>query len=294
MKKAVFSQPWGGLGDNLACTNLPRLFSELGINFYISYMNYSRNKDIYNLCWRNNKNVKRFKKIIPNIGFKTFEESGYKVFKETYNSVQNTNVAHGFEPGFGYPEIHLDKGYKNTDAKNFNHVVDIQAYSVFNDSDYEYNKTSFHEKINYYTQKSSYSLSYPNLYKSQDNIENKLEIKDLNDLVSILLKTNTFVCLNSGSHVLASTLKNMTGYPKKIISFNNLKDFDVEIKKNKILNKKGSYYFDNVDYDKIIIDEKSAQKTNYEESQNITQAMRRSINQHRKIFYYQKKIKNYF
>ena len=117
MKKAVFSQPWGGLGDNLACTNLPTLFSELGINFYISYMNYSRNKDIYNLCWRNNKNVKRFKKIIPNIGFKTFEESGYKVFKETYNSVQNTNVAHGFEPGFGYPEIHLDKGYKNTDAK---------------------------------------------------------------------------------------------------------------------------------------------------------------------------------
>ena len=82
--------------------------------------------------------------------------------------------------------------------------------------------------------------------------------------------------------------------PKKIISFNSIRDFDVEIKKNKILNKKGSYYFDNVDYDKIIIDEKSAQKTNYEESQNITQAMRRSINQHRKIFYYQKKIKNYF
>ena len=294
MKKAVFSQPWGGLGDNLAFTNLPRLYSESGIDFYVSFMNYSRNQDIHNLCWRNNDNVKRFKKLIPNIGFKTFEESGYKVFNKKFNSVQNTNVTHGFDPGLGYPEIKLDSHIKSPINESFHHVIDLQAYSIFNDSEFTYNKKSFQEKINYYTSKSSHSLTYPNLYTPHGNTKNKLEIKNLNELISILLNTNTFVCLNSGSHVLASTLKHLTGYPKKIVSFNNLKDIDVEIKNEKILIKKGHFYFDNVNYEKIDIERKDTQNLEYEESQNIPQTMNKNLQRHRKLFNYQKRFETIF
>lgn len=294
MKKVVFSQPWGGLGDNLAFTNLPRLYSALGTNFYISFMNYSRNQDIYDLCWKNNRNVKRVKKLIPNIGFKTFEESGYKVFNEKFNSVQNTNVTHGFEPGFGYPEIQLDNRFNNITDESFNHVVDVQAYSIFNDSEFIYNKKSLQEKINYYSSKNSYNLTYSDLYKQHNYIENSLEVKNLDHLTSILLNTNTFICLNSGSHVLASTLKYLTGYPKKIISFNNIRDIDVEIKNDKILLKKGLFYFDNVNYEKINIDKKIKQNTEYEETQNIKQTMGKNLNRHRKLFYYQKRFKTIF
>ena len=33
MMKVYFGQPWGGLGDNLQFTTLPKLFSEKGVDF---------------------------------------------------------------------------------------------------------------------------------------------------------------------------------------------------------------------------------------------------------------------
>ena len=41
----------------------------------------------------------------------------------------------------------------------------------------------------------------------------------INDLIEILLSTETFYCLNSGSHCLAAVLKKNYGYPKKIVSY---------------------------------------------------------------------------
>ena len=38
-------------------------------------------------------------------------------------------------------------------------------------------------------------------------------------LIEILLSTETFYCLNSGSHCLAAVLKKNYGYPKKIVSY---------------------------------------------------------------------------
>ena len=39
MMKVYFGQPWGGLGDNLQFTTLPRLFSEKGVDFFVSQHN---------------------------------------------------------------------------------------------------------------------------------------------------------------------------------------------------------------------------------------------------------------
>lgn len=291
--KVIFSQPWGGLGDNLACTNLPELFYKSEVAFYISRLNYTRNKDIHELCWGHNEFVKKLKKTIPNIGFKTFEESGYKVFDQKYNSVQNTNVTHGFDPGYGYPTIKLPSNIKYKSNEHFDHVVDFQAYSIFNDSEFSYEEESFKEKVKYYTTSNSFSLAYPNLYDSDIKNKNIIKVNNLNRLVSILLKTNTFVCLNSGSHVLASTLKNITGFPKNIISFNNIKDLNVEIQNHSIVNKRGLFYFDNVKYEKINIVKKNLNKLEFKESQDITKNISKSLKYHRKIFYYQKKINTF-
>ncbi len=291
LKKVVFSQPWGGLGDNLAFTNLPKLYHESEVAFYVSRLNYTRNIDIHDLCWGNNDFVKKLKKTIPNIGFKTFEESGYKVYDEKYNSVQNTNATHGFDPGDGYPTIKLPANIKNYSNEHFDHVVDFEAYSIFNDSEFSYEEGSFKEKVKYYTTPYSFNLAYPNLYESNMKSKNIIKVTNLSRLILILLKTDTFVCLNSGSHVLASTLKNITGFPKNIISFNNIKDVNVEINNHSIENKRGLFYFDNVNYEKINIVKKNLDKSEYKESQEITKNMNNSLNYHRKIFYYQKKIK---
>ena len=290
----IFSQPWGGLGDNLSCTNLPELFNATGIAFYISTLNYTRNKDIYDLCWGNNEFVKKFKRTIPNIGFKTFEESGYKVFDQKYNVVQNTNVTHGFNPGEGYPTINIPSYIKNDSNEHFEHVLDFEAYSIFNDPDFSYEEESLKEKIKYYSTRNSFSLAYPQLYESNKKDKKIIEVPGLKRLILILLKTNTFVCLNSGSHVLASTIKNITGFPKNIISFNNIKDAEVEITNHSIQNKRGLYYFDNVKYEKINIVKKNHKEPRYKDSQEISKNMSKSLKYHRKLFYYQKKIETIF
>jgi len=289
----VFSQPWGGLGDNLGFTNLPELFNASGIAFYISRLNYTRNKDIYDLCWGHNEFVKKLKRTIPNIGFKILDESGYKVFDEKYNIVQNVNVAHGFDPGYGCPKIKLPSNIKNISNEHFDHVVDFKAHSILNDSHFSYDEESFNEKIKYYTTSDSFNLAYPQIYELNKKNKNTIEVTNLNRLISILLKTNTFVCINSGSHALAATLKNITGFPKNIISFNNVRDVDVEINNHRIQNKRGQYYFDNVKYEKINIINKNNDKSEHKDLQEITKNMSKSLKYHRRIFYYQKRISTF-
>jgi hypothetical protein len=256
----VFSQPWGGLGDNLGFTNLPELFNASGIAFYISRLNYTRNKDIYDLCWGHNEFVKKLKRTIPNIGFKILDESGYKVFDEKYNIVQNVNVAHGFDPGYGYPKIKLPSNIKNISNEHFDHVVDFKAHSILNDSHFSYDEESFNEKIKYYTTSDSFNLAYPQIYELNKKNKNTIEVTNLNRLISILLKTNTF---------------------------------DVEINNHRIQNKRGQYYFDNVKYEKINIINKNNDKSEHKDLQEITKNMSKSLKYHRRIFYYQKRISTF-
>ena len=58
MSRVIFSQPWGGLGDNLAFSNLPKLYNEIGSSFYLSVINNCRNNAIKKICWENNSFVK--------------------------------------------------------------------------------------------------------------------------------------------------------------------------------------------------------------------------------------------
>ena len=68
MNKIVISQPWGGLGDNLQYSTLPKLYSELGCDVYISRTNAYRNPEIYDLVWKLNPYVKGETDEPPNAG----------------------------------------------------------------------------------------------------------------------------------------------------------------------------------------------------------------------------------
>ena len=77
----------------------------------------------------------------------------------------------------------------------------------------------------------------PSLFKSDDE---RLEVNSLEESLAVLSKTDTFICLNSGSHTLAAGLKNIIGRPNNIISFYpGAKDIN---------NPDGRYMFQNVEY----------------------------------------------
>tara|TARA_B000000475_G_C15984275_1_gene442319 strand:+ start:664 stop:1488 length:825 start_codon:yes stop_codon:yes gene_type:complete len=246
--KVIFGQPWGGLGDNLAYSNLPRLYNQDNKKFYISQFNYVRNKEIYDLVWGINPFV--IKKIIrlPNIGSNVSLVEDSKI-DEQLNIIQNINIKHGFEPGTGYPEIFIDS--KNLLSKiEYKNIADFSGFSIFNTvgSSYDLNELkSIQEEL---LVSNVPFLTYLALNKqSSNNITNtssdQINIKSINHLIKVLSGTETFYCLNSGSHVLAAYLKYKFGTPKNIISYYPGVDTEKKVV--------GKYLFDNVNYKNVSI-----------------------------------------
>jgi len=243
MDKAIFAQPWGGLGDNLQYSNLPELYHKKGNKFYVSFFNRTRNKNIDKFCWGENNfsSGKIFKK--PNIGWKIWIDN-LESFKERkdLNIIQKNNLIHGFEEGEGYPSINIDKKLKDNMIK-YNYLADFNAITFVPSS-------SGWNQIQHHIGNTNFSmLSFPNVknltdapnFLKLDN--NKVLMDSFEDMLEILSKTDTFICLNSGSHSLAAGLKNIIGRPKNIICFYpGAKD---------IKNPEGRFMFQNVEY-KII------------------------------------------
>ena len=272
-KRAIFSQPWGGLGDNLAFSNLPRLYNEQGLKFYVSFLNHSRNSEISNIVWDNNPYVENFKLLLPNIGYQKVHESGYVPLSNDFNVVQNINKIHGFEAGDGYPELYLSEVNKKLTKKKKPLLVDLNAFSTFNQGIYQVN---FIENIiNEYNAKNAEFLNFPKLYEKSNLPEYKrvVNIKSIEVLISMLINTDTFVCLNSGSHSLAAALKNKYSFPKKIICYYPTKNI-----------KAGDYIYNNVEYKDVGSFKKSAYVNN--DKLNINKEMKKSIQIHKRLIYY--------
>jgi len=237
--KVILAQPWGGLGDNLQYSNLPKLFNDIGKKFYVSHANHVRNKNIYKFCWQSNpySNGKIFKK--PNIGWKVWIDN-LNTFKDRSdcNIIQIVNLMHGFNEGDGYPSLFINKEIINNKIK-FKYLADFNAISGVPDDEswQEIYKEISNYSISSLTFPSVKKLSnYPKYFKFNDEI-NSISI---DDLIEVLSQTDTFICLNSGSHVLAAGLKNLIGRPNKIISFYpGAEDIDKP---------HGRYMFNNVEY----------------------------------------------
>lgn len=91
MTNIIISQPWGGLGDNLQFSTLPKLYSEMGHDVYISTKNTYRNLEIYDLVWKLNPYVKGVIDEEPNAG----ECKGYQIGEDT-QFIKNIERMHGF------------------------------------------------------------------------------------------------------------------------------------------------------------------------------------------------------
>lgn len=245
--KVIFGQPWGGLGDNLAYSNLPRLYNQADKEFYISHFNYVRNKEIYDLVWKRNPFVIKKSILPPNVGSKISLVDDSHI-DEKLNIIQNINIKHGFNAGNGYPQIFINSEIisRRIEYKN---VADFSGFSIFNTVGSSYNLNEL-KNIEKRLIRDIPFLTYSKLNKQSTTTENRLSsnrinIESINSLIKVLTSTETFYCLNSGSHVLAAYLKYKFGTPKNIISYYPGID-----SKERVL---GKYLFDNVNYKNVSI-----------------------------------------
>lgn len=238
--EVFFAQPWGGLGDNLQFTTLPRLYFERGDEFYISSHNTYRNPEIYKFCWENNPYVKGISENYPNIGSCVPDlQNG-----TTDNIVSSAEIRHGFSGDGRYPEIYyqpnLLEEYKNKT------IVDLSAHTLlkndvgeFYDADKLFSlvESSVPSDSLFVTFKNVNSLSLSGGFSFEDN---QLEIESIFQYADIIHSAKSYFCLYSGGNSMAAAIKHNSGSEVNLNCF-----LHGTIQEHK---DRGFFIFDNVKY----------------------------------------------
>lgn len=216
----IFGQPWGGLGDNLQFTTLPRLFSDAGEKFYISIHNKYRNSEIYNFCWRDNPYVLGVVDQQPTVG-SCAPDIGKGV---TDNIVSAAEIRHGFSGEGRYPEIYYDA--KTIEGMEDKILVDLSAHTLINNGlDKFYNVDSLfdlvdgsipRENVRFVTFK---NVDIPYLSGGFDFEEQEIEIESIFQYADLIHSCKEYYCLYSGGNSMAAAIKHRCNSNVKINCF---------------------------------------------------------------------------
>jgi|10_taG_2_1085330.scaffolds.fasta_scaffold01105_2 ADP-heptose:LPS heptosyltransferase len=209
LKNPVLYQPWGGLGDNLQFSTLPRRFAELGngANFSISNKNVYRNDEIKKMVWDANPFISdTMSSMRPNCGSMAPEKVPY----DTRNIIEWNEARHGFEPKNSLPEIHFEP--QQMPGLNNVIVLDLGAQTTYQHARYTLpilveninNILKEHDGDRVVLVKSKYNKSpIDKFYADLDT----LTVRDIFHYASIVKNCKRFICVYSGSTVLASCLR---------------------------------------------------------------------------------------
>jgi len=247
--KLIISQPWGGLGDNLAYSTLPELFTKKDYDVYISINNKVRNQEIFDLVWGLNPYVKGVSDEPSNAG----------ECKNIYwpPAIQNEYMIHRIELSHGlpktnlYPKIYYTpkyiKKYNNDiiiDLTGSSQIYEIHKYIEYIDYFIPIIMNNEGKKIKIITfEKINVNKIFDNIYKYlRQKISNiaELKISSLIEYCDIINSCNMIIIVNSGINSLAAAIKQDNQYPN-IICYNPWTHFTPE-------EIKGHYNYKNVEY----------------------------------------------
>lgn len=168
-----------GIGDSLQFSMLPRRFSQLGHDVYISDKSPFRNSEIYDLIWGMNPYVKGISKKEANCG-----EIPKNVYNNTENNfIKNWERINGLEPESETPEIYYKPKYK--DEYKDTVLASIGSIALHD----EYNMDDVMDYVG----------KFKNLYIGW--------FMDLYDFCDAIYSCKKYICLSSGGNSLASALK---------------------------------------------------------------------------------------
>ncbi len=241
MKEVYLAQPWGGLGDNLQFSSLPRLYHNLGIDFYLSNENAYRNPEIYEFCWGKNPYVRGIANHPPTIGAcAPAAPAG-----EADNIIAASELRHGFPGESKYPEIYYEPNYIEELSDKV--LVDLSAHSVITCGiETLYDVEKLHQLIDenipsdnvVFAQFNHISTNFfPHEFKFTGET---LLIKSLFHYADCIHSCKEYYCMYSGGNSMASGIKFKYNSKVKINCF-----LYRSLEEHK---KMGFFVYDNVNY----------------------------------------------
>ena len=230
MTNIIISQPWGGLGDNLQFSTLPKLYSEMGHDVYISSRNTYRNLEIYDLVWKLNPYVKGIIDSEPNAG----ECKGYQIGEDT-QFIKNIERMHGFHNSPNkYPIIYYKP--KRIESMATTVIYDMTSISSAYSDDFILER--FTAVFAQYPESTVKKIVFKNIHNraTPDFNTETIEINSIFDYCDLIYSCKAFVCLYSGCSVLASAVKQDSQTPA------------IHCFHHSMIHTRGLYVFDNITY----------------------------------------------
>jgi len=232
----TLSQPWGGLGDNLAFSTLPEQFSSIGKRFFLHRDNAYRNTEIEEIVWSENPFVCGISVLEPNAG--NLSEKIDLNFNLPF--IGRIEENHGLAPVSRWPSLFLN--FKIIEELQNSTVVDLSSVSVAGiDIDGVKNFmamifTRFKLEPNNMLQAKFTNHESKNPYIFSDL--KFIEITSLRHYANVLYSCKNLVTIHSGAHSLAVAIRAFPGANiEKIYCIVPKSQFNVK-----------NYIFDDVEY----------------------------------------------
>ena len=201
MSDKIIRSTYGGLGDSLQHSTLPRRFTELGFDVYVSSQIPYRNPDIKKLVWDLNPYIKGFSDAAPNAG--DIEGIYYRQYNHGF--IGNWECAHGLgEPYSEIPEIYyVPNEVKEVKDKVLIDVTTITAKPLYDGEKLRKFVTWNYDKKDVMMCIFPDGLTFPMfLLEGYDAVY----VKDLFYYLDLIYSCKRFVCLFSGGASAAASL----------------------------------------------------------------------------------------
>jgi hypothetical protein len=244
MKKILYVD-FGGLGDHLAWSTIPKICHENGYDFYLSSKSKFRSKEILDLVWNSNPFFKGIIDDEPNCGHDNY--TNLENFNYQLSIHRNMEIKMGFEhttttDNSKYGTIH----YHPKNLENFNdHIlIDLNSVST-NDYNIEIIKTNL---LQYFDQKiicilPTYSTPFIDIeFFKNFNVDFVLT-KNIYHYCDLIFSSKKFICLWSGGSVLSPIIKNQY---KKNLEIDCFKNYNAT--PNFGFTDKTHFWYENINY----------------------------------------------
>jgi len=200
MKKIIMSR-FPGLGDAMQFSMLPRRFTELGDEVYISSRSPYRNPEIPRLVWETNPYVKGYTDEEPNAG----DGGGAILQHKTGQLLWNWEAAHGLTPQTKYPELYYEpKLIKAVEGKVLVDITSTSGKDMYEPDPIRDYLAAHTKKENVEVCLFSTGISIPMLLVDGYSM---LFVEDIFHYCDLIYSAKKFITLHSGGMVLASALQ---------------------------------------------------------------------------------------
>jgi len=218
----VFYTEGYGLGDHLLFSTLPEKFNEIGQEVFFHSSNRFRNQMMKELILDCNPFIKGISEQPANIGQRLYLDNG-NYFAQIKNMIMRVEASNGLVPTNIYPKIYYRFDKNNPSTYKERIFIDDMAVSTIVNNVYNNKKliietirkilsNSINEKREVFLIRAPFANSIQSINLDILGFPT-IQIKDSFEYCDLIKNCFHFICLSSGSQVLASAIKRENIFP---------------------------------------------------------------------------------